>query len=453
MASLKSFVRQFENDANRVSEWASADENTSVDMGGGPVRSPAKLIKDNDIRINETGLLAQVNDAADRAEQSALEAANLGGLTTGSPLVPYPEETPVLSVVNLTPGSTDPINYQSQALLNRFELIKSDTGSSYVGYKYGSVDLILDRISGVPYVGRPDDGVEDGRGVQIRRVADYTGGTPGFVNAALRVDSTVGSEVTAFEWSVIGVMHNHANAGENVGIYGQGNQHGLGGTWGGVMEALDHTFTDSAGKKGLVGLEVDCYFNGEDVSATRMGLMVVAGDAYKNRNGGPGTPGNATYGILVLPQTGGADCQFKNGIVVQSATDTAFQAASSGERAFRVLETYQLGLDTSQATITQAAIKIAQGQSIAFDASAANQLSYDGDGVAYSVLGEKKARLNTSGGIELNGLRAVLSGSFSTGSGSAVLASNKPGVSSSTSTWLDVILDGQPYLIPAWSYN
>lgn len=151
MASLKSFVRQFENDANRVSEWASADENTSVDMGGGPVRSPAKLIKDNDIRINETGLLAQVNDAADRAEQSAIDAADLGGLTTGSNLSPVAEDTPVPSVENIVPGSTDPLNAQAQALFNRQEKYKSDisstSGSGLVGWIRSALGAVATNVN------------------------------------------------------------------------------------------------------------------------------------------------------------------------------------------------------------------------------------------------------------------------------------------------------------------
>lgn len=130
MASLKSFVRQFENDANRVSEWASADENTSVDMGGGPVRSPAKLIKDNDIRINETGLLDQVNDAADRAEQSAIDAADLGGLTTGDALEAWEEYSEVPSVVNMVSGATDPINDQALSLANQILWTRSKVAPS-----------------------------------------------------------------------------------------------------------------------------------------------------------------------------------------------------------------------------------------------------------------------------------------------------------------------------------
>lgn len=82
---LNGRVTRFEQNEANVDAWAKGDSNTSVDFGGGAVRSPAKLIRDNDAVINASGLLAVVASGvattaqnAQNAQTSAQQAAVAG---------------------------------------------------------------------------------------------------------------------------------------------------------------------------------------------------------------------------------------------------------------------------------------------------------------------------------------------------------------------------------------
>jgi hypothetical protein len=61
--TLANKVAQFNADADKVNRITHGDDSTVVQTASGPVRSLAKLIKDNDAAINAAGLLGQVNSA------------------------------------------------------------------------------------------------------------------------------------------------------------------------------------------------------------------------------------------------------------------------------------------------------------------------------------------------------------------------------------------------------
>lgn len=283
----------------------------------------------------------------------------------------------------------------------------------------------------------------------VTRNANHTGGAAGYVNAGLRVDTTTGAGVTNFEWAIVGVNNVLAAAGEHVGIYGQGNMKGTGGTWGGVLEACDMTYTNSVGKVGLTGAEVDCYFNDTDVGGLRTGLSVVAGDAKFNRTGTAGIAGYATYGILVQSQSGGAACSWKVGVLVNNATDSSFQANANGIYAFRTTGTYQLGLDLSGAVIATAAIRMSSGQAIAFDIASVRQLASantGAPGLLYSTSGTAKVRIRDDGGIGLNGDVMLIPGTYQTGAQTTTLGAGKPGTTGGApGTWISIFVNGTQF--------
>jgi len=114
--------------------------------------------------------------------------------------------------------------------------------------------------------------------LNVRRITNHTGGTPGFVNSTLRVDTVVtDAGVTDFEWAITSVINNHANAGQNVAIYGQGNKYSTGPTWAGVFEAADYyTTVDTAGNGATLGLEIDVKANGTDLGLQRFGIDLIS---------------------------------------------------------------------------------------------------------------------------------------------------------------------------------
>lgn len=204
----------------------------------------------------------------------------------------------------------------------------------------------------------------------IFRNADYTGGSHGYVNAAIRATTNSGPSATAFEWAIVGIVNNNSPAGvENVGGYFQGNMKSTGGTWGAVAEATDMNFNGNIGRRELVGAEIDVYCNGPDTAVNRVGAQIVVGDAYLNRNGSAGQDGSATYGLHVMRQLGGATVNWINGVIVSSATDTSFQAGATGARAFRVIGSYSVGLETHEGTLSGPAVRIGAGQKISFNAT------------------------------------------------------------------------------------
>jgi len=253
--------------------------------------------------------------------------------------------------------------------------------------------------------------VDDFATVYVDRRANHTGGTPGFVNSGILAKTFVSAGNTNFEWAIVGVVDNSATAGENVGGYFQGIKRATGPTWGSVIEAIDKTGADPSTTS--VALEVDITGNGTDANNNRLGIDIA----------------------VRKDDSSGAGCRAGFGIRLQSQ-------AGSG---------YTVGLDTSSATIYQAAIRVGQGQSIAFDGNATDQMASDGTGIVYSSGGVFKAKLVNDGGIFLTN-RTKITGTFTTGAQTPTIGTNKPGTTGGDpSTWLSVFIDGAQYWIPAWA--
>lgn len=73
--TLANKVAQFNADADKVNQFTHGDDTTVVQTASGPVRSLAKLVKDNDAAINASGLLGQVNASKAAAESARAETA------------------------------------------------------------------------------------------------------------------------------------------------------------------------------------------------------------------------------------------------------------------------------------------------------------------------------------------------------------------------------------------
>jgi len=84
--SLKTDVDQLVADAATINDWAHGDASHTTQMGGQPVRSPAKLIADKDAEINvdAQGVLAQATTQANAAAASASTATTQAGNSAAS---------------------------------------------------------------------------------------------------------------------------------------------------------------------------------------------------------------------------------------------------------------------------------------------------------------------------------------------------------------------------------
>lgn len=224
--------------------------------------------------------------------------------------------------------------------------------------------------------------------VTVRRTTSHTGGLAGNVNAAFRADSFVGAGVTNAEWALVGVVQNSATAGQNVGVYGQGNKlTGAGPTWGGVFEAVDRSGSANP-TSALVGGEIDCRANGTDTGVFRVGLDLVVSRPITSGSF-TGTACTISYGYRVGTGFGDLAATVTSAFSVWNSTNvvTAF--------------------DCSGAVVSGAALKMASGVSIAFDAASVNTLGFDGTNLTYKVSSVAKTSLLAAGGIAVSGTQVL----------------------------------------------
>lgn len=156
----------------------------------------------------------------------------------------------------------------------------------------GALDLNTNGIR----IQRPagvNDGYDGGLNM-TRDTSQLSGGTPGNVNTLGFLHGIVGKLVTAFEWTLLVVQDNYADAGENVAAYFQNNKHSTGPSWALVSECSDTTGLRGA----CVSHEADVWITGPD-NGSRVGIDVVAGDALAIRGIGKSAVAEATVGLRI----------------------------------------------------------------------------------------------------------------------------------------------------------
>src|SRR5439155_107237 len=115
------------------------------------------------------------------------------------------------------------------------------------------------------------------------RNANYVGGTHGFVNGAVRIQTDVGAGTVAFEWGLVSLLNDNSTDAtqENVAIVGQTNKNSVGGAWAGVFQATDNRVINDP-TSALIGIEIDVTATGTDVNNQRLGMDIVLGTLGAN---------------------------------------------------------------------------------------------------------------------------------------------------------------------------
>ena len=238
----------------------------------------------------------------------------------------------------------------------------------------------------------------------VSRDANFTGGTFGFVNSALKVETAAAADVTSFEWGILSVMDNYATAGENVAIYGQAKKQSTGPTFAMVAEARDETNLANP-TTGLVGLEVDLFANGTDNINRRVGIDIVIGRA----NGG-GATCVGTAAIRVGPQNfDNANGSFISGLLLTGLIDAGINLQSSGTWGLRTTGSQSIGIDLSQGTHSTAAIRLAAGQLVSFEGTGARTLQYSSGSLQYKVSGANALVVTDSNQLQLGASQVLQS--------------------------------------------
>ena len=113
-------------------------------------------------------------------------------------------------------------------------------------------------------------GANDTAPVRVRKIANYTGGTSGYVNATLQVDTEASAGGTSYEWALLSVLNSYrtlANGSEDCASYFQAIKHSTGKTFGQVVELIDK-LGDPTGSS--VTQELDMRASGLDSNNNRV---------------------------------------------------------------------------------------------------------------------------------------------------------------------------------------
>ena len=284
-------------------------------------------------------------------------------------------------------------------------VLAASNGATLIGYTPGdtgvatTVDARLQLLDGTsPTAGALDSATKASINT-LRDASAVSGGTVGYVNPNIAARTITGATETSFEWTIVGIVDNYAAAGENVGVYGQGNKRSTGPTWGVVAEARD--FTQTANPiAGLVGIESGIFANGTDTALNRVAIDISVGKGVAG-----GTINTTSYGLRMGPTnldlTQG---QLTNGITLVGNMTVGVQVSSSGTWGIQMSGTYTVGIDLGTATTSTSAIRIKDGENMAFDASSQYRLRHSGTGVAgltYAVSGVDKLIISDVGGLVL----------------------------------------------------
>lgn len=126
MAQLDLFAKTFIDDTTALHNWVQGDENTIVNVAGGPLDSPRKLIKQWNaaVNLNAGGVLEQANAARLQAQQAAADAAStLAGAAKTADLSAATGSTLIGSQLNATGSSTRTLAKKLEDIPTLFDFI------------------------------------------------------------------------------------------------------------------------------------------------------------------------------------------------------------------------------------------------------------------------------------------------------------------------------------------
>ena len=286
-------------------------------------------------------------------------------------------------------------------------LLAASNGATLVGYTPldtnipTTVNARLQLLDGVSVTAGALDSYAGASINVFRDASAVSGGTFGYVNAATVAHTVTGTSETSFEWTNLSIMDNYSTAGQNVAVYGQGNRRSTGPTWGGVFEARDHTQAVNP-TIGMVGVEVDSFANGTDNNFERIGIDIVAGKGVA-----AGAKSVTGIGLRIIPVNGDkTQAMYGKGILLYGDMTEGINISTAGTRGiyFTADANNIVGIDLSLSTNSSSAIRIKDGDNIAFDASSFYRLQHKSTGVAglvYSVSGADRVIISDTGSIVL----------------------------------------------------
>jgi hypothetical protein len=166
-----------------------------------------------------------------------------------------------------------------------------------------------------------------------------------------------------------------------------------------VSEARDHTQAANPAQ-GLIGIESGIFANGTDNNISRVAIDISVGKGVS-----AGTINTTSNGLRIAPTNlDVTQGQLINGITLQGNMTVGVQVSSIGAWGIQLSGTYTVGIDLGTATTNTSAIRIKNGDNMAFDAASLYRLRHQSGaipGLTYSVSGADKVLFSDVGGIVL----------------------------------------------------
>lgn len=276
--------------------------------------------------------------------------------------------------------------------------------------------------------------------LRVDRVANYTGGTNGFVSSGIRTNVTVSAGVTNYEWAITAAMTNNSTAadnGENVALYGQMKKESSGKSWASCFEARDES-TASPAVGDCIGAEVTCvaYAATTDTNYQRVGIHA-AGHAMSTSTTEWGRAFWASSdGYLRWRQVFSNAGPFSGAVFYNSGAGQA-SATDTAPTLIKDVGSSSRGIDLSSATYsTNEAIKLASGQAIVLDAGSVTTISQGSSAILI-----KGQPVYCEKGLSFNGTNSTTTTATA---GSRTLPSAPAG-------FLSILIDGVTYKLPYYS--
>ena len=223
-----------------------------------------------------------------------------------------------LYIPNGTFVFNDTINYDGKTITTYKNPDAICTGDA----SYGLIDPQGHNLK-LCYRSGDNSGMEDYANFFFQRLANYYRGTPGYVNADVRVKTEVTNQYSeAYEWNLLAELVNYANLGQNCAFYSRAQKFADGSTWAATFEVRQDTL-EATQVGSLLGIEVDVVANGLDPQLNRRGIDVLM---FANSSVDPSPDGNSYgYGININSEGGST---FR-GINLSGTYDTAIDVSPS----------------------------------------------------------------------------------------------------------------------------
>ncbi len=223
------------------------------------------------------------------------------------------------------------------------------------------------------YFGRGSTTSASGPIVRIDASVTHTGGTAGNVLAPLQVNATISAESAALNTDVWGILSELTSAatgpGEHVAIVGSATRTAAGsGIWGANFMAVDTTGQGSSSAGAQIGMEMDLNATGADTGGAAVNV-IPAGAGIR-----------VVQDLVGSPYSSASNVEIGWGTRLTLGNNADGAGGGHYRRGYAVIAPFSIAaFDTSLATeeTGAAAVLLAAGQHICFDASAAHCLSYN----------------------------------------------------------------------------